>query len=135
MPIPVLFDKSKTERFLDYLASGKPIGPPGGSGWTVHDVLALAGACRFVASTHEPSLYLSPAVQPALPEGHPEHAGPVEESFGADLDATIAWYSHASRMVHDGEYDRRFEPRHQALVSAPEVVKRRVQIVSGKKAP
>ena len=135
MPIPVLFDKSKTERFLDCLASGEPIRPPGGSGWTAHDVLALAGVCRFVAATQEPSLYLSPAVQPAPPEGHPEHAGPAEESFGADLDATIAWYSHASRMVHDGEYDRRFEPRHQALVFAPEVVKRRVQIVTGKKAP
>jgi hypothetical protein len=133
MPIPVLFDRSKTERFLDCLANGKPIRPPSGSGWTVHDVLALAGACRFVASTHEPSIYLTPPLQPTLPGSDPEHAGAVEESFGADLDATIGWYSHVSRMVQDGEYDQRFEPRHQALVSAPEVVKRRVRIVSGKK--
>jgi hypothetical protein len=133
MPIPVLFDKAKTERFLDCLASGEPIRPPGGSGWTVHDVLALAGACRFVASTHEASLYLSPALEPTPPGGHPGHAGPAEESFGADLDAAIAWYSHASRMVQEGDYDQRFEPRHQALVSAPEVVKRRVRIVTGKK--
>jgi hypothetical protein len=133
MPIPVLFDKSKTERFLDCLASGEPIRPPGGSGWTAHDVLALAGACRFVASTHGPSLYLSPTLLPPPGGDHPEQAAPAEESFGADLDATIAWYSHASRMVQEGDYDQRFEPRHQALVSAPEVVKRRVRIVSGKK--
>jgi hypothetical protein len=38
-------------------------------------------------------------LQPTLPEGHPEQAAPSEESFGAGLDATIAWYSDGDGLM------------------------------------
>src|SRR5262245_43897158 len=45
----------KAEHFLECLNNGKPIlRPQNPAGWTVFDMLALAGACFFASLSHGP---------------------------------------------------------------------------------
>lgn len=57
MAIGISFDKAKAKVFLDCLANGKPVPPQDPRGWTVYDMLALAGACYFAGMSHGPALY------------------------------------------------------------------------------
>jgi hypothetical protein len=113
MAYPINFDKATAERFLQALRSGQAIEPPGGR-WTIHALLALAGACHFAASTHGPLAFTGHAgAWERLPHEYKEaRMGTLFE----DLRLAIEFYSHLTMLVQVGEYDDRFAPHVEATV-------------------
>ena len=114
MAYPIHFDKATAVRFLQALRSGQAIEPPEG-GWTIHAMLALAGACHFAASTHGPLAFSGHAsAWERLPHEHKEaRMGTLFE----DLLLAIDFYSHLTILVQVGEFDDRFAPHVEAIVS------------------
>jgi hypothetical protein len=113
MAYPIDFDKSNAARWLEAIATGKPLTPPQG-GWTAHHLMALAGALHFAAMAHGPLNYiLKPDAYEKLP---PEHREATEEIFSRDLDAAIRFYSQLTMLVKDGWYDDAFDPVARAVV-------------------
>jgi hypothetical protein len=108
--IAIRFEKTRAEHYLDSLQNGLAIQPPDGPGWTVHEMLALAGACYFAAMSHGPPL------QKNTDSLHHEHREMVEEEFYGDLHAAIEFNSQLSMMVKDGDYDAQCGPVCTALV-------------------
>ena len=111
MAYPIRFHKEEAEKFLAAIATGEPLLPPGGQ-WNIYALLAVAGACHFVASSHGP-IALSPVDIASLPK---EHREAREETFLRDLGTAIRYYSELTMMVKDGEFDERNEPFVQAIV-------------------
>jgi hypothetical protein len=113
MAYPINFDEATAVRFLQALRSGRAIEPPGGR-WTIHAMLALAGACHFAASTHGPPAFTGDAsAWERLPHEHKEaRMGTLFE----DLRRAIEFYSHLTMLVQVGEYDDRFAAHVEAIV-------------------
>jgi hypothetical protein len=90
-------------------------------------MLMLAGACQFVVSSQGPLLYRDGAFE-ALPA---EHREAVNEAFIKDLETAISYAGWCAMLVQDGEYDRAFEPVHDALVKVGPDGKPEVQVLRG----
>lgn len=90
--IAVALDKAKAECFLDCIENGKPIPPQDvGAGWTVDDLLMLAGAIRFTV---------------------------LSRGQSPDIRAVVEWFSELAGQIKDGKYDAEFEPHLEALVTS-----------------
>lgn len=127
MAIRIHFDKAKAEHLVQCLNLGTPIEDIA----TTQDMLALIGACRYVCSTRAPS-----APPGTHPRKLPRNRRPaVRESLAHDIDAAIGWYTEATRMVIEGEYDARFEPHHYAVAEQAEGEHRwKVVVTQGSKS-
>ncbi len=127
MAIAIKFDKQRAQQLLDTLANGMPIEPPA-EGWTGNDMLAVAGACFFGATSQGPaSFWLRD-----LPENlHQEYREAAEETFMNDLRAAVEFYSHLSMMVQDKTYDDSFAPCSLALVTQEGDIKSTVLPIKG----
>jgi hypothetical protein len=109
MAIPINFDKAKAERYLASLNGGKPIGGVE----TIDDILALGGACFFMAMSQ------GPALQQAVDWSKlsaAEQAEQGEDTFIQDIHAAIEYYAQLTLLVVDGAYDENFEQKHRAIV-------------------
>ena len=65
--INIHFEKERAEYLLECLIDGKPIEPPD-IGWTIDDMLALAGACFFAAMIQGPMEILGDELVKLSPE-------------------------------------------------------------------
>jgi hypothetical protein len=112
MAIAINFDKAKAERLLESLTNHKPIEAP----HNVDDILALAGACFFMAMSQAPALQqaIDGSKPPPPPDPDDDEA---EDTFFADLHAAIEYYGQLTMMVATGEYDEGFDPQHIAIVT------------------
>jgi hypothetical protein len=92
------YTKVRAEYLLDCMHTGKPIAPSG-EDWTADDLLALAGACRFVATEH-----------PISPSGVPlatlsvEQREALAEILLADVTNAIGYYHHLTDLVANDGY-------------------------------
>ena len=131
---PVNFEKERAERFLRCLAEGEPIGIV----QTIDEMLALAGACFFVMSTHGPLLRttaLKMAGESYKPPTTFEHQEAETETVFGSIHGGIEWAAQLTGLVCDGEYDAHFEPKVQSLAMM-ETGNCQVKVVTGgKKAP
>jgi hypothetical protein len=115
MPVGINFSSERAELMLDALANGKPI-LPGNAGWSVNDMLALAGACHFAAMSHGP----------VMMDGRKfgdmtgERREAASETFEADLSAAVQFYSQMTMNVKDGQYNDNFEPTLTGVIFADE---------------
>ncbi len=110
MAIAINFDKAKAERFLEGLSKGKPISDV----QSVDDILALAGACFFMAMSQGPALH--EAVDwSRINSGEPP-TEQSEDTFIQDIHAAIEYYAQLMLLVAGGEYDENFDARHRAIV-------------------
>jgi len=110
MAIAINFDKAKSERLLQALGKGKPI-----SGIeSVDDILALAGACFFMAMSLGPELQKAVDWSKVADEQQPNEE--TEDNFVPEIHAAIEYYAQLSLLVADGEYDDHFDPKHNAIV-------------------
>ncbi len=107
MAVRISFDKSKAEYLIDCLNNGTAIEGIK----TTQDMLALIGACRFIVARRAPTIH--PGTR--LRKLSRQRRQLARESFANDIEAAIDWYTEATRMVVEGEYDARFEPRHYAV--------------------
>jgi hypothetical protein len=121
MPIAVVVSKAKIATFLEALAKGQAIQPCEPQGWTTRDMLALAGACFFGASSPGPALCGMTKDPDTL---HSEHRELAWENIHEHLHAAIEWYGQVAMLIQDGEYDASLEPENSAIVSVEEGKKR-----------
>ena len=99
--IGIHFEKDRTVDLIDRLANGKDILAMNRR-WTVHNMLGLAGACFFVASTHGPIMLPGKDYNNL----HPEKKELASENWLGSLHAAIEFYGHLSRLVCNGEFDQ-----------------------------
>jgi hypothetical protein len=109
MAIAINFDKAKAEQYLEGLTNGKPISDV----QSVDDILALAGACFFMAMSQGPALHQG-VDWSRLTAGEPTEQS--EDTFIQDIHAAIEYYAQLVLLVAGGEYDDNFEARHRAIV-------------------
>lgn len=108
MAIAINFDKAKAERLVEALNNKKPLDTPR----DVDDILALAGACFFMAMSQAPALHKAVDWSRV---GHDE-SDENQDTFFADLHAAIEYYGQLTMLVAAGEYDDSFDPQHKAIV-------------------
>lgn len=111
MAIAIHFDKAKAEQFIARLSQGEPIEGVR----DVDDILALGGACFFLAMSQGPALDKAVDWSKVPPEQQPDE-NQEEDTFIEDLHAAIEYYGQLTLLVANGDYDEYFEPRHQAIV-------------------
>jgi hypothetical protein len=109
MAIAINFDKEKAERFLEGLTKGNTITGV----QTVDDILALAGACFFMAMSQGPALQQAVDWSKIGSESLGEQN---EDTFIQDIHNAIEYYAQLTLLVADGEYDESFDPQHRAIV-------------------
>src|SRR5262249_22321960 len=102
------FDKAKAQRWIESLSNGTAID----AARNVDDVLALAGACFFVAMSQAPQLHK--AVDWERLGRKPEQES--QDEFFPELHAAIEYYGQLMMLVAAGEYDQEFDRRHKAIV-------------------
>lgn len=113
--IGINFDKATAEHFVTCLAEGGPIAHEGP--WTADDMLTLAGACFFGVMSQGPMLEkIAKLMGKEIPQRHMEHAEASEEQFLADIHGAIGFIGELAMHVHDGEFDKHYEPRVRALL-------------------
>lgn len=108
MAIGINFRKERAEQFLDCIEKGKPIE----NVRTVDDMLALAGACFFVAMSHGP-IAKSEIDWAKVPK---EHREARDVQLFAEIHAAIEFYGQLTMLVKDDEYDAAFEPQVRAAM-------------------
>jgi hypothetical protein len=113
MAIAINFDKAKAARFLDSLTKGKAIQGVE----TVDDILALGGACFFMAMSQGPVLY-EEVDWAKVADAEPEEGS--EDTFIQEIHAAIEYYAQLMLLLADGEYDESFDACHRALVMLDE---------------
>ena len=127
MAIMVKFDKARAQYLLKCLAAGNPIRPEQ-EGWNGNDMLALAGACFFGASSQGPASFWPHDIPANL---HPEYREAVEANFFHDLHAAVEFYGHLTMLVKDEAYDAGYDANVKALVTQEGDVLKTVHPVSG----
>lgn len=108
MAISINFDKAKAERWLKQLSEGFPLSEVK----NVDEILALAGACFYLAMSRAPELHQSVDWKAIGREPQSED----EDTFFPDLHAAIEYYGQLTMLVASGEYDQTFAPKHKAVV-------------------
>lgn len=116
--LPINFDKETALRYLDCLINGKRIEPGSDQpGWSVDDMLQLAGACFLASAVHAHELHRSMSKGSKEPQ-HPEHREAETEAVIHDLHAAIEFTAQMTQLAYDGEYDRDYEPFVRCRVQA-----------------
>jgi hypothetical protein len=114
MAIAINFDKAKVERMLEAMTKGRPIAGVE----SVDDMLALGGACFFMAMSHGQELH--DAVDWSKVPGGEEQEEQDEDTFIPEIHAAIEYYAQLVFLVANREYEEHFEPRHKAIVMIEE---------------
>ena len=128
MVMPIQFDKSRAQYYLDCIRDGKAI-EPNEEGWNRYQMLQLAGALFFGLLTHGPAQ----ATKSQLAEMSQEHQEATEATLFEDIHAGIEFSANLHMLVEDGEYDQHYREQVKLLVTQDEHGKR-VQVVEGLRA-
>lgn len=112
MAIAINFDRAKTEKLLDALVRGKALPAV----HDVDDILALGGACFFLALSRGVELKKAAAhlrVAPPRDDDDDEE----EDTFVPEIHAALEYYGQLTLLVANGEYEDHFDPKHKAVVT------------------
>ncbi len=106
---PITFKKERAAHFLDSLLTGRPmLHDPEQPGWTIDEMLQLAGACFFVVAAHGP-IRRTPTQLQDWQSKHPEHKEAEIETLMHDLHGAMEFIAELTQLVYDGGYDERYE--------------------------
>jgi hypothetical protein len=131
VPCHVAIDKEVLERYLESLYSGQPFAPPEG-GWTIDNLLALAGVCYLAAfSQGPPAFKKSPDAWQSLPQEQREAS---EQKLILDLKDAIVYCSYLATLVRDKQFDEKFEP-HVEIVFYRDETGRYYDVPAGSRGP
>lgn len=134
---PVNFRKERAEYYLRCLDEGKAIEPEQADGWTVDEMVGLAGACFFALLSHGPLLRKAAAKmlgKKLEPSETAEHKEADDQLVFNDLHDTIEFAGHLTMLVHDQEYDHNFEELVRCGVTQEGEVKKTVVPIEGCKS-
>jgi len=113
---PLNFEKARSQRYVECIAEGKPIGVV----HSVDEMVAMAGACFFGLLSHGPLLRKAAGEMQGValdPPGTREHAEADDAMVYADTRAAIEFVGHLTMLIRDGEYDEDFEEQVRCLLS------------------
>ena len=96
----VNFDKAEAQRFLDAITSNSPLAPDGAWGWSVDDMVRLAGALLYTIATHTPQI-LEDAKN--MPEEFRDD--PRGEHLQRDITAAVEFNAYLTGLVANNEFD------------------------------
>ena len=134
---PLNFKKNRAEYYLNCLNAlgGESIAPEDAKGWTVNDMIGLAGACFFCLSSHGPLLKRAMAEMQGKTlspeELHPEHKEAIDEMIFNDIHAAIEFIGNLTMLVCDEEYDEEFEEFVQCGVTQEGETSKQVTAIRG----
>lgn len=125
---PVMFEKARAEAILAAIENGEPI-PAADHGWTIYELMQVAGACYFAAMSHGPPT----ADLERLGQLPLEHREATEETLYQDIHDAIEFNSHLTMQVQDGGYDEHFEPLTTAIVRRDADGEQQILPITGKR--
>lgn len=96
----VNFDKAEAERFLEALRSNAPLTPDGAWGWSVDDMVRLAGVLLYKIATHTPQI-LEDARK--MPQEFCDD--PRGEHLQRDITAAVEFNAYLAGLVANDEFD------------------------------
>jgi hypothetical protein len=106
---PITFRKERATYFLDCLLNGRPmLHDPGQPGWTVDEMLQLAGVCFFAVAAHGPVPSPTAAQLQEWDQEHPEHREAEIETMMHDLHAAMDFIAQLTQLAYDGGYDHQY---------------------------
>lgn len=116
--VPIRFNKSKAEYYLERFLREEPIAPQDPAGWTGNECLMLAGVLEYLLRFRGDMLSFEAAqnaVNPRLPRSvRRMFAG----YYATGLFAALDWTSRLAKEVSDGTYDDHYEPECAADLDA-----------------
>lgn len=106
--IELQFKKERAERYLQCLFQGKAIGPPEGRDWTTEEVLALAGACQYLALVN--AQVTSEHVKGPLGWLPNEQRGAAASPLQRNIEDAVRFCAWLAKQVATERYDQSFDP-------------------------
>lgn len=134
---PVNFTKERAKYYLRCLDEGTTIEAEQANGWTVDEMVGLAGACFFGLLSHGPLLRKAAADMQGRklePSETTEHQEADDELVINDIHAAIEFVGHLTTLVQDNEYDNSFEEIVRCGVTQEGEVSRKVVPIQGYKS-
>ncbi len=109
MPIYVIMERDAQARFVDALKNNRPIEPPAG-GWSLHEMLNLAGAALAFAKGAGPRAWFDGSAARAHPEHlHRERYELEVDKVRGELLAAIDTASELTEVLAYGIWDNVFD--------------------------
>lgn len=96
--VPIVFHNEQVRRILAAIEEGRPI-EASSDGWTVADMLMVAGAMHYALMAHGPSLNGRPTDFARLPQ---EHQEAFAETYQRELASAIETCSRLACDLHSG---------------------------------
>jgi hypothetical protein len=96
----VNFDKSEAQRFIEAIRSNAPLAPDGPWGWSVDDMVRLAGVLLYTIATRAPQI-LDDAGK--MPEEFRDD--PRGEHLQRDITAAVEFNAYLAGLVANDEFD------------------------------
>ena len=96
----VNFDKAEAQRFLEAIRSNAPLVPDGPWGWSVDDMVRLAGVLLYSIATHTPQIL---AEASKMPEEFRDD--PRGEHLQRDITAAVEFNAYLAGLVANDEFD------------------------------
>jgi hypothetical protein len=134
---PLNFQKQRAEYYLKCLDDGTMIEPDQAEGWTVDEMVALAGACFLGLLSHGPLLRKAACElkgETVIPPEAAEHREADDELIANDLHGAIEFVGSLTALVRDEEYDDSFEEVIRCLVTQVGNVRGKVMPFEGFKS-
>ena len=112
--IGVTFRKNMAEQFLNCLNNQMALEVPT-ENWTADNLLELAGACLCVVVSQGPRFLEAQGVDHSQLQDEQREA--VESSILPETNWAIEWNAMRCFEILGGEYDERFEPMHNLMMT------------------
>ena len=96
----VNFDKAEAQRFLEALQLNAPLTPDGAWGWSVDDMVRLAGVLLYTVATHKAEIL---ADARKVPEEFQDD--PQGEHLQRDITAAVEFTAYLAGLVAHDEFD------------------------------
>jgi hypothetical protein len=96
----VNFDKAEAQRFLEAIRTNAPLAPDGPWGWSVDDMVRLAGVLLYAIAAHTPQILEEAQKMP--PEFRDDPRG---EHLQRDITAAVEFNAYLSGLVANDEFD------------------------------
>jgi hypothetical protein len=97
----VNFDKAEAQRFLEAIRANAPLAPDGPWGWSVDDMVRLAGVLLYSIATHTPQILEEASKMPAEFRDDPRG-----EHLQRDITAAVEFNAYLAGLVANDEFDR-----------------------------
>jgi hypothetical protein len=116
MSVAFRFQKNYAEKVLDALRNGRPILPLEATGWTLNNILVVAGILHAAAIAGAAAHTFDETGEGRMDDMHPEQREAVGETLRAGYAAALDFLGMLAMKVLTDEYDQEYPPEVTAVV-------------------